>query len=267
MSQVKYRVLHPYKSNKTEELILNVGDLVKITHDANKGMCYGQIVDTTSKGLFPRSFVERVEENDIITHPLSQQLKHGILTKKRKRVKTWKKNYVCLYPRSIAWFKNSKTIKLSKIVHLKDMRLVLKIMNPKTKKPTFVIQSNIKTWEFRCNSEKERNNWFQTIKQQISNITNECTFAESKSLKKYFSISNDNSEKIEQKKLTKFTFKRSKSEGRMNNEPIFESKIGSENSETLVQSDEICETDNKIQNLSKSQSCLFHSNNQKKLIK
>ncbi|KAJ6231963.1 dual adapter for phosphotyrosine and 3-phosphotyrosine and 3-phosphoinositide [Anaeramoeba flamelloides] len=267
MSQLQYRVLHPYKSNKTEDLILNVGDLVKITHDANKGMCFGQIVDTTSKGLFPRNFVERVEENDMITHPLSQKLKQGILTKQRKRVKTWKKNYVCLFPRSIAWFKNSKTFAPSKIVHLKEIRLVLKITNPKTKKPTFVIQSNIKIWEFRCKSEKERNGWFQTIKQQISNITNECTFTESKSLKEYFSVSNDNSEKIKHKKFSKFSFKRSKSESIMNKEPIFESKMGSENSETLVQSDEICETGNQIQILSKSQSYSIYSKNQKKLNK
>ncbi|KAJ6233040.1 dual adapter for phosphotyrosine and 3-phosphotyrosine and 3-phosphoinositide [Anaeramoeba flamelloides] len=172
MNTTNYLVLHSYKPKKEGEITLNIGDLVFITKDLKKGLCYGKNLGNNKNGIFPRRIVEQYDENWVMNVPLSQSILKGSLTKRRSKFQSWKKRYIQLYPRSLSWSKKINTEPIG-LVLLKDCRKLVKIKHrKKTKHPLFFLQSQKKSWEFKCKSESDREVWVSTLMKQIKTLTN-----------------------------------------------------------------------------------------------
>ncbi|KAJ6249204.1 dual adapter for phosphotyrosine and 3-phosphotyrosine and 3-phosphoinositide [Anaeramoeba flamelloides] len=171
MTETRFLVLHAYKSKKEGEISLNIGDLVTITKELKKGFCSGKIFGYNQNGIFPRRIVEQYDENWVMNAPLSQPILKGSLSKRRSKLQSWKKRNVQLYPRSLSWNKKLNSEPLG-LVLLKDCRRLVKIKHrKKTKYPIFFLQSSTKSWEFKCNSESDREVWVGTLVKQINTIT------------------------------------------------------------------------------------------------
>ncbi|KAJ6255010.1 rho/rac/cdc gtpase-activating protein [Anaeramoeba flamelloides] len=189
MSTIKFLVLHSYKSKKEGELTINVGDLVRITHEGKKGYCYGSIVGKKQKGLFPRCFVERYESSWEMNSPLSEPILKGILSKRRSKLQSWKKRQVKLFPHSLAWYKSTNPEPIG-LVLLKDCRKIVKLIpKKKVKYPVFLLQSSVKSWEFRCKSEKDQKVWVTSLLNQIKKFSTRFEYYEAKNYKNLQKVS------------------------------------------------------------------------------
>ncbi|KAJ3434757.1 rho/rac/cdc gtpase-activating protein [Anaeramoeba flamelloides] len=132
---------HNFKTKKKGHLKLKIGDTLTIVEDnGNLGYCLGKIVQSQETGLFPRSYVHKIESLEQVS--VYKALKQGVMSKRRTKYKPWKKRIVKLYNSSLSWFKNENT-------------------------SSYDTYQKVSEWEFRCKSTSEREVWIETINKQI----------------------------------------------------------------------------------------------------
>ncbi|KAJ6241846.1 rho/rac/cdc gtpase-activating protein [Anaeramoeba flamelloides] len=156
---------HNFKTKKKGHLKLKIGDTLTIVEDnGNLGYCLGKIVQSQETGLFPRSYVHKIESLEQVS--VYKALKQGVMSKRRTKYKPWKKRIVKLYNSSLSWFKNENSNEPLGAVLLQKCFPIIAISKQKSPK-RFILKSNKKEWEFRCKSTSEREVWIETINKQI----------------------------------------------------------------------------------------------------
>ncbi|KAJ3450780.1 rho gtpase-activating protein 68f [Anaeramoeba flamelloides] len=210
MSQQYYISQYDYEPTEKDELVLHVNDIVLLIKEIEEGWYYGENIETKKKGAFPSNYVVKHDyqpqpENTTQTEnqpqsvtetssglldpkafmqqtkpqvvnqmnniPKSQIVKEGWLTKKGEKFKNWKKRYFKLYPRSLKYFKLPQdfmplgTVLLPKAVIEKSPK--------KRQKGLFFIRTPTRVWQFKAESETDRQGWYVAISSQISILDEE----------------------------------------------------------------------------------------------
>ncbi|KAJ3425016.1 rho gtpase-activating protein 68f [Anaeramoeba flamelloides] len=210
MSQQYYISQYDYEPTENDELVLHVNDIVILIKEIEEGWYYGENIKTKKKGAFPSNYVVKHDyqpqtENTTQTEnqqqsvtesssglldpkafmqqtkpqvvnqmnniPKSQIVKEGWLTKKGEKFKNWKKRYFKLYPRSLKYFKLPQdfmplgTVLLPKAVIEKSPK--------KRQKGLFFIRTPTRVWQFKAESETDRQGWYVAISSQISILDEE----------------------------------------------------------------------------------------------
>ncbi|KAJ6229222.1 rho gtpase-activating protein 68f [Anaeramoeba flamelloides] len=180
MSQKFFKVILAYNKKRIDEMDLSVGDKIKFLRKVTNGMDYGQNLQNKQYGIYPTKNVVELADKDSENAPQktgfevfnpNQVLKEGFLTKKGENVKNWKKRYFKLTPISMSYYKKKKSNIPIKSISLSSAVVGKNEGEKKKMKNCWYIKTRTRTWEFKSENERSREEWVHLVTNICSRLT------------------------------------------------------------------------------------------------